>query len=134
MGYDEARYTDRNSQDFSIPVGTSTFTASDHVLTVSNAQRVPIARACKLLGGAIVVTTAGTSKVPKFNVLQSTNTGITLAPSHSLGASAAATIVATRSYTAGEVATVEVIHTGTASAAQVFPVAEISIDIQDQFT
>lgn len=133
MGYDDARFIGRNSQDISVAAQTSTFTASDHVLTVSNAQRVPLARACKLLGGAVVVTTAGTSKVPKFHVLQSTLTGIALAPSHTLGASAAATITATRSYTAGEVAGVEVVHTGTASAAQASPAAEISLDFQDQF-
>lgn len=133
MGYDEARYIGRNNQDFSVPAQNVVATASDHVVTVSNAQRIPLARACKLLGGAVVVTTAGTSKVPKFHILQSTNTGIALAPSHTLGASAAATIVATRSYTAGEVATVEVVSTGTASATQTSPVAEISLDLQDQF-
>ncbi len=133
MGYDEPRYLARGYKEISVAASTGTFTASDHVVTLSNAQRIPLARACKLLGGFVVVTTAGVSKVPKFHILQSTNTGIALAPSHTLGASANATITATRSYTAGEVAGVELVHTGTASANQASPAVEIMLDFQDEF-
>lgn len=132
MPYDEPRFTGRQNAAISVPASSGTFTASDHVATATG-HRVAMARACKLLGGAVVVTTAGTSAVPKFRVLQSTNTAITFAPSHTLGASNAGTLVATRSFTAGEVAFVEILHTGTASATQVAPVVEMVLDLQDQF-
>ena len=132
MPYDEPRFIGRQNAAISVPANSGTFTASDVVATATG-HRVAMARACKLLGGALVVTTAGTSKVPKFHILQSTNTALTMAPSHTLGASVAATVVATRSFTAGEVAFVQILHTGTASATQVSPVAEICLDLQDQF-
>jgi len=133
MPYDEARFIGRQNQALSVAVSTGTFTASDHVITATTAQRVPIARACKLLGGSAVVTTAGVSASPQFVIMQSTNTGVVIGPSHSLGAAAVGTLSGTRSFTAGEVGTVNIIHTGTASATQITPVAELILDLQDQF-
>lgn len=133
MGYDEPRFIGRNDAELSIAAQSGTFTASDHVVTSTAAQRLAMARACKLLGAAGVVSVAGTSKVPKFHILQSTNTAVTMAPSHTLGAAVVATVVGTRSFTAGEVLLCEVLHTGTASATQVAPVFDIILDMQDQF-
>lgn len=133
MGYDEPRFIGRQSVDISVAANTGTFTASDHVVTATAAQRLALAKACKVLGGAAVVTTAGVSKVPKFVIMQSTNTGVVINPSHTLGASATGTLSNTVSYTAGEVLTVNIIHTGTASANEAAPAAEIQLDIQDQF-
>ena len=133
MPYDEPRYIGRMNHEVAIAAYTGTFTASDHVRTETNVQRIPLARACKLLGGAAVVQTAGASAVPKFTVMQSTNIGVTFTLSHTAAAPAVGVLTATRSYTAGEVAGVNLIHTGTASANQAGPATNLSLDFQDQF-
>lgn len=134
MAYDDPRFVGRQGQSQAIAAYNGTFTASDHVSTEAAPFRIPLARACKLLGGTFVVTTAGTSKVPKLCVMQSTTTGCVIAPSHTAGAVASGTLSNTVTYTAGENALLNLIHTGTASAAQAFPAGAVHLDLQDQFS
>ena len=133
MPYDEPRFTGRNGSKIRVAAYNGTFTASDHVRTETNVQRIPMARACKMLGAAAVNFVAGASAVPKFTVMQSTTVGLTLTLSHTAGAPAVGVLSNTVSYTAGEVAGVNLIHTGTASAVQAGPECNIVLDLQDQF-
>ena len=131
--YDHPRFIGRTDREIRVAAYNGTFTASDAVRTETNVERIPMARACKLLGAAAVVQTAGASAVPKFTIMQSTNVGVTLTLSHTAGAPAVGVLTETRSYTAGEVAGVNLIHTGTASAVQAGPATNIALDLQDQF-
>ena len=134
MAYDDARFISRQGQSQAIAAYNGTFTASDHVATEAGIYRIPLARACKLLGGTFVVTTAGASKVPKVCVMQSTTTGCVINPSHTSGAVASGTLSNTVTFTAGEVALINLLHTGTASAAQAFPAGTVHLDLQDQYS
>ena len=131
--YDHPRFIARNGGIIRVAAYNGTFTASAEVRTETNVDRIPMARACKLLGAAAVVTTAGVSASPKFTINQSTTVGATLTFSHTAGASAVGVLSNTVSYTAGEVAGINLIHTGTASATQAGPATHIAIDLQDQY-
>ena len=133
MGYDEARFTGRYNQSVRVAAYNGTFTASDAVRTETNVQRIPMARACKLLGVNSVNHVAGASAVPKFTVMSSTTVVATVTLSHTVGAIGTTVLASTASYTAGEVAGVNLIHTGTASAVQAGPECNLSLDLQDQF-
>lgn len=134
MPYDAPENLSHYNRGAELAAYNGTFTASDHVATETASHRFMLARACKVLGGVFTVTTAGVSKVPKICVMQSTNTGVVIAPSHTLGASAVGTLSTTATYTAGEVATINIIHTGTASAAEAAPAGRLALDIQDQYS
>lgn len=130
-------YDKRTRVSFTVPVSTSTFTASDHVLTASTVFRYAFARACTLLGAAASVTTAGQAKSPQCVLMQATtNTGVAVPTSHTAGAKAAAAAAVTGGvdFAAGDQVSVNVISTGTASAAETAPVWEVELDIAEKFS
>lgn len=135
MSYDEPRFLARQVQGgIQVLVATSTFTASDHVLTATPGVRQAVIRSCVVTGARAVVLTAGVSKVPSVTVSNSVGAAAVFAISHTAAAVSAAPTITTRTFTAGELPAVTIIHTGTASATQITPVLELALEFSEQFS
>lgn len=134
MSYDEPRYLARIP--VSIPseglVSTGTFTASGHVVTGANVDRIEFNRACIIQGGRAFTVTGPTSATNKVVLMRGTNTvGSATAAAASTGADFAS--LANNTFTAGEQLGINIIHTGTASANQASGVFDVIVEYQEQF-
>lgn len=134
MGYDQAQFTGIETIELTVPVSTSTFTASNHVLTAANVTFAPLHRASLIIGASGVVTAVGQSASPKIIILSGTSTAAVIPLVNTAGSNAVNNaITSTISVGNSGVIAISVISTGTASAAQTNPVANLSIRVQEQF-
>ena len=134
MSYDEPRYLARIP--VSVPsdgiVSTGVFTASGHVLTATNVDRMEFNRACVVQAGRCFTATAATSATNKVVLMRGTNT-VASATAAAVNSGADFASFANNTFTAGEQLGINIIHTGTASASQASVAVDLMVEYQEQF-
>jgi hypothetical protein len=135
MSYSDPRYQARRPVHlFDGVTSTFTYTASDHVDTLSNVARAQFIRACVLTGARALTTTDEASAVTgEIAVLmRGTNTlgSITLATAT---AGAQDITLSNNTFTAGEEIGINLISTGTASETVVTSIFDLIVEYNEQF-
>jgi hypothetical protein len=139
MGYDDPKFIGLSyTTPPTFPALSQTFTASDHVVTSTeaapNALLVP--DACFFANGVVWISTVGTSKDAYVILLQSGTTVLaTATPANTAGSGAVFTTLSgnSNSIPAGGTLAVAIKGTGTASATQTSPVLRMTLSFQRQF-